>query len=71
MDTIIGTATSTFNTTTGFELQTVVDFLKDQILLIVGTGLGVLQELMPWIVALAAIGAVVYMLYRAFKFFRH
>lgn len=71
MQTIIDNATSTFNTTTGFELSSVVDFMSSQIALVIGTGLGVLQSLLPWIVALVAIGAVVYLLYRAFRFFRH
>lgn len=71
MQGIIDTASSTFTTTTGFSLASVVDFMSDLILLVIGTGLGVLQALLPWILALVAIGAVVYLLYRAFSFFRH
>jgi len=71
MDTIISTATSSFLTTTGFSLDSVVDFMADQITLVIGSGLGLLQELMPWIVALALISGAVYFLYRAFSFFRH
>jgi len=71
MDTLINTATTTFETTTGITLASVVDFLKDQILLVVGTGLGVLQALLPWIIALIAISAVVYFVYRGLQFFRH
>jgi len=70
MDTIISNATSTFNTTTGFELSAVVDWMSSLLLLILGSGLGLLQALMPWIVALALISGVVYFLYRAFAFFR-
>lgn len=71
MQTLIDTATSTFETTTGITLSSVVDFLTTQLTLIIGTGLGVLQNLMPWIVALIAISAVVYFAYRALHFFRH
>jgi len=71
MQTIINSATSTFNTTTGFTLDSVVDFMTDQITLVIGSGLGLLQNLMPWIVALALISGVVWFLFRAFKFFRH
>jgi len=71
MQGIIDTATSTFASTTGFTLASVVDFMSDQITLVIGMGLGVLQNLLPWILALIAIGAVVYLLFRAFHFFRH
>lgn len=71
MQTIIDTASSTFTTTTGFSIASVVSFMSDQIKLVLGGGLGVLQALMGWIVALAIIGAIVYFLYRAFRFFRH
>jgi len=71
MDTIISTASSTFETTTGFTIASVVDFMGDLIKLVIGTGLGVLQALLPWILALAAIGAIVWLLFRAFRFFRH
>lgn len=71
MDTIITAAETQFATTTGFSLTSVVDFAGDQILLVVGTGLAVLQDLLPWIIGLAAISGVVYFLYRAFSFFRH
>jgi len=71
MQTIINSATSTFLTTTGFSLDSVVDFMTTQITLVIGSGLGLLQNLMPWIVALALIGGVVWFLFRAFQFFRH
>jgi len=71
MQTIIDTASTTFETTTGFTLASVVDFMGTLIITVIGTGLGVLQALLPWILALVAIGAVVYLVYRAFQFFRH
>lgn len=71
MDTIIANATSTFNTTVGFEISDVVTWMGDLLKLVMGTGLGLLQALLPWIVALAVISAIVYFLYKAFRFFRH
>lgn len=71
MDTIISDATTQFATTTGFTLDSVVVFMGSLIKTVIGTGLGVLQALLPWILALVAIGAVVYLLFRAFSFFRH
>jgi len=71
LDAIIATATSTFNTTTGFELSAVIAWMKTQLLLVLGTGLAVLQALIPYILALAVVAAIVYFLYKAFRFFRH
>lgn len=71
MDTIVNTATSTFNTTIGFTLADAVDWGVDLLKLILGTGLAVLESLMPVILVLGAIGACVYIAYRAFRFFRH
>jgi len=71
MDALIATATSTFNTTTGFELSAVIDWMADQLKLVLGSGLAVLNALLPWIIALVVISAVVYFLYKAFQFFRH
>lgn len=72
MGTIVNAATTTFNTTTGFTLASVlqwaVTYLYD---LFIGSGLAVLYELAPWIVAIIMIAAVVYFAYRMFQFFRH
>jgi len=71
MEGIIASSSAQFTSTTGFSLASVVDFMGDLIKTVIGTGLGVLQALLPWILALAAISAVVWLLFRAFKFFRH
>jgi len=49
----------------------VVDWMADLLKLVIGSGLGVLDALMGWIIALVVISAIVYFLYRAFHFFRH
>ena len=71
MDSIIAAASSTFSTSLGFGWSDVVAFMKAQLLLIIGSGLGLLETLLPYIVALVIISAIVYFIYRAFQFFRH
>jgi len=48
-----------------------IDFLRNWITYVIGAGFGVLQALMPYIVGLVVIGAIIYFLFRAFRFFRH
>lgn len=71
MDAIITTASSTFTTAVGFNWANVVAWMKDLLLLVIGSGLGLLETLLPFIIALITISAIVYFLYRAFRFFRH
>jgi len=71
MDTLISSATSTFETTTGFTYADVVAWMADLLKLVLGSGLGLLDAMMGWIIALVVISAIVYFLYRAFHFFRH
>ena len=72
MGTMIGNATSSFLTTTGFDVSAVVTWAGDNLIKVfIGSGLAVLYELRYWIVALIIIAAVEYFAYRAFGFFRH
>ena len=71
MNTIIANASTTFSTALGFNWSDVVSYMSSLLSLVLGTGLGLLQQLMPYIVGLVFIGAVVYFVYRAFRFFRH
>ena len=72
MGSMLSSATSTFMTTTGFDVGDVVTWAGDNLIkLFIGSGLAVLYELRGWIVALVMIGAIVYFAYRAFRFFRH
>ena len=71
MDTLIASSSSSFSTAYGFSYTDLVSFMKTWLLQIVGAGLGVLQALLPYIIGLAVISAIVYFLYRAFRFFRH
>ena len=72
MDTMISAATSSFMTTTGFEVSSIVTWAGDNLIKVfIGSGLAVLYNLRYWIVALIIISAIVYFAYRAFQFFRH
>ncbi len=71
MGPIIGAATTTFETTTGFSLASVVTWVGDNLIkLFIGSGISALDALKGWIVALVLISLVVYFAYRAFRFFR-
>jgi len=71
MDTIVNNASTTFSNAVGFQWNDVIVWMKSLLLLVIGSGLGLLQILLPYIIALIVIGAIVYFLYRAFRFFRH
>jgi len=71
MNALIATSTAGFLTAFGISLSDLIDFMKNWLLYIIGAGLGVLQSLMPYIVGLVVIGAIIYFLFRAFRFFRH
>lgn len=70
MESLIATATTTFASTTGFSLQSVVDFAVDKIKLVLGTGLGVLDAVLPLVAALVAILIVVGLIGWGWKYFR-
>jgi len=72
MDSLITTATSTFQTTTGFSMDSVLTWSVDNLLKVfLGTGLAVLYTLRYWIVALVVIALLVYFAFRGFRFFKH
>ncbi len=71
MQGIIDTASTTFTGAVGFNWSDVVAFMKTLLLLVIGSGLGLLETLLPYIIALVTISAIVYFLYRAFRFFKH
>lgn len=72
MGALVDTATSTFSTTTGFTLDSLLAYVSTTFYdLFIGSGLAVLYELRVWIVAIVMISALVYFAYRMFQFFRH
>lgn len=71
MDALVDTASSTFISTSGFTFADTVSWMAVKLKLVLGSGLGLLDSLMGWIIALVVISAIVYFLFRAFRFFRH
>lgn len=72
VNTLISNASTTLSTAFGFDLFSAsVDFMKTWALFLIGAGLGVLNALMPFIGGIAVIYAIVYFLFRLFRFFRH
>jgi uncharacterized membrane protein YbaN (DUF454 family) len=71
MDTLITNASTTLTAAVGYNWSDVIVFMKGLLLLIFGTGLGVFQSLLPYIIFLVVAGVVVYFAYRAFRFMRH
>lgn len=71
MDALIATSSAGFTSAFGLSLTDLTSFMSTWLKYIIGSGLGVLQALMPYIVGLAVISAVIYFLYRAFRFFKH
>lgn len=69
--TLIATSSAGLNTAFGLSLADLINFMKNWLLYIIGAGFGVLDSLMPYIVGLVVISAIVYFLFRAFRFFRH
>lgn len=71
LNSIIDSASTSFSAVTGFYWDGVIDYMKSLLVLVAGTGLGVLQAMLPWIVALAFISAIIFFIRRAFVFFWH
>lgn len=69
MDTIVTSAEAGFASTTGFSLASVVDWMSDIILVFIGSGLAVLDAMKYWIVALIAIGVVIFFIFKGLRFF--
>lgn len=68
---ITSSATSTFATATGIEYTELTAWSGSMIAMVLGSGLGVLSALMPWIIAIMVVMGIVGFLYAGFRFFRH
>lgn len=69
MDTIVESAATGFASTTGFSLASVVEWMGGIILTFIGSGLAVLDAMKYWIVALIAIGVVIFFVFKGLRFF--
>ena len=72
LNTVVGNATSSFETTTGFSMDSVAQWMWTNLAEpILGSGLGVLYTLRWYIVATIALAIIVYFAFRYFGFFKH
>ena len=71
MDTLITNASTTLTNSVGYNWSDLISFMKGLFLLVFGTGLGVFESLLPYIIFLVIAGLVVYFVYRAFRIGRH
>lgn len=68
MGALIASSSALFLTTTGFSYASLVTWAGNDILLILGGGLGLIDSLMGWIIALAVISLIVHMIFRGLRF---
>jgi len=65
---MISDASTSFSTTTGFSYADLVSWAGDIILQILGGGLGLVDALIGWIIALVIIGVIVHLIFRGLRF---
>ncbi len=68
---LIASSTSQYESAFQMTLPSITVVMAGFMIEIIGAGFGVLQQLMPYIIGLVVISAIVYFLYRAFRFFKH
>lgn len=64
MNTLIASASSTFNTELGFDLSSVTNYCFVQLKTILGFGLYIVQTNLPAVLTIAAISAALFLLYK-------
>jgi len=67
METLISDAGSLFNTTTGFDFSDLVTWAGDILKQILGGGLGLVESLIGWIIAIIIISVIVRLIFAGLK----
>jgi len=67
MDSLIATSSQLFEDTTGFGFDALVDWAGDILLTILGMGLGLVDAMLPWIIAIIVISVIVGLIYHGMK----
>jgi len=67
MDSLISTSTALFEATTGFSFQDLIDWAGDILITILGMGLGLVDAMLPWIIAIIVISVIVGLIYHGLK----
>lgn len=68
MQTLISTSSALFTSTTGFSYADLVTWSGDVIKLVLGAGLGLVNSMLGWIIALAVVGVIIGLIYHALRF---
>jgi len=68
MNDLIASSSAVFLSTTGFEYSDLVTWAGDQILLLLGGGLGLVNAMIGWIMALVIIAVIVRLIYHGLRF---
>lgn len=71
MSLLLSTASSTVVGSFGFGFNDVVGYMKSLLLLVLGSGVGLLQTLLPYIIALVILSVIVKFVYVGFQYFRN
>lgn len=67
---LIESASTTLYSNLGFGLGDIIDIMKSNMFLVIGSGAGLVQTLLPFIIVLVSIALIISVIYLAFKFFR-
>jgi len=67
MDFVIATSTALFSTTTGFTYSDLVTWMGGNLKLILGGGLGLVDALIGWIIAIIIIGVIVKLIFSGLR----
>lgn len=65
---MISDAGTSFSTTTGFAYADLITEVGEWIQMFLGTGLGLVTALLPWIIALIVFGVIISLIYKAMHF---
>jgi len=67
MNALISSSTALFELTTGFSFNDLVDWAGSILLTILGMGLGVVNAILPWVIAIIVISVIVGLIYHGLK----
>jgi len=67
MDSLIASSSALFLATTGFSYSDLVSWSGDQLLLILGGGLGLVNAMIGWVIALIIITVIVRLIYHGLR----
>jgi len=67
MDAIIASSSALFLATTGFSLDSLIEWAGDILVSILGMGLGLVNAMLGWIIAIIVISVIVGLIYHGLK----